>query len=37
MWRIFQAYRRIVTMVEAIKEIAFGNELIAKMKKPENQ
>ena len=37
MWRIFQTYRRIFTMVEAVKEITFGNELIAEIKKPENQ
>jgi hypothetical protein len=32
MQRSFQAYRRIVTMVLALKEIEFGNELVAKMK-----
>jgi hypothetical protein len=37
MQRSFHAYIRILTMVEAIKDIVFGSALIEEMKRPGNQ
>ena len=34
---VFKAYKRIVTIVEVVKEIAFENVLVEYLKKPENQ